>query len=117
MVKFPEPPRMSRLRSVGADLTTLASGTRFYRIYFQGGIYPTKWGDLRWIGPTSARFDHHVLPRGKQKRGILYAALDGATCAAEVFQESRIIDTTLGEPHFVAFELTREVVLLNLTGN
>jgi hypothetical protein len=117
MVKLPDPPRASRLQAVGAEVTTLPRGTPVSRIYFQSGPYPTTWGALRWIGPTSARFDHHRLPRGKQKRGILYAALEGITCLAEVFQDQRIIDVHDSEPWYVAFELARDVVVLNLTGD
>jgi hypothetical protein len=117
MVKLPDPPRVSRLRAVGAEVTTIPQGTPVSRIHFQAGPYPTTWGALRWIGPSGARFDHHRLPRGKQKRGILYAALEGVTCLAEVFQNKRIIDVHLGEPWFVTFELARDVVVLDLTGD
>jgi hypothetical protein len=117
MPKFPQPPAVAKLRAVSPALVTLASGTLLWRLYFQGGRHPTQWGQFRSYGPTGSRFDHH--PRPPQVHGshsILYAAQDGSTCFAEVFQESRLIDRTSRDPWLVGFELTRDVSLLDLTG-
>jgi hypothetical protein len=116
VVKLPDPPGASRLQALGAELVPLARGTRLHRIYFAGGAHPVAWGDLRWLGPTLARFDHHRLPRGRQRRGILHAARDAVTCVGEVFQQRRVIDLHVNDPRYVAFELTRDIDLLDLTG-
>ncbi len=87
----------------------------------RGGSHPTTWSSFRYVGPTQGRFDHHVPGQGgtlvEQERGILYAALDIATCLAEVFQKARRIDRWRGEPWLVAFDIAAPVVLLDLTGS
>ncbi len=53
-----------------------------------------------------------------QDRGILYAATgDDAidTCVAEVFQDTRLVDTRRNEPWLAAFTLMANVSLLDLT--
>lgn len=61
----------------------------------------------------TSRFDHRgATPNGK----VLYAAEDVHTPFAECFQETRLIDRVRDDPWLVAFELVRDVVLLDLTG-
>lgn len=115
--KFPEPPPVPELSKLPADEATLPDGTLLWRIYLQAGKYPTTWDSFRDFGPTNSRFDHHLEPKGKQSRAILYASQRGPTCFAEVFQETRTIDRHKGEPWLVGFELARSVRLLDLTGN
>ncbi len=80
-------------------------------------MHPTAWSAFRRFGPAAqARFDHHLLPPRLQNRGILYAAADGLTCLAEVFQRSRTIDPSGGQPWLIAFALQQELTLLDLTG-
>jgi hypothetical protein len=58
-------------------------------------------------------------PPGAQERGILYAATGDdaiATCVAEVFQDTRLVDTRRNEPWLAAFTLMEDVSLLDLTG-
>lgn len=117
MPKFPEPPAPDDLEQPEeSEVRRLAAGTSLWRIYFRAGRHPTAWNELRRFGPTSARFDHHVEPARVQERGILYAATQGPTCLAEVFQDSRAIDLHRGEPWLVEIELVRDVELLDLTG-
>ena len=115
MAKFPEPPATLPV----PDLHVLRPGTRIWRIYFQAGAHPTTWAQFRSWGPTHARFDHHLPPPRLQPREILYGALGakGAlTCLSEAFQQSRVVERTRGTPALVAFDLTRPVRLLDLTG-
>ena len=91
------------------------------RVYFSAGEHPTRWNEFRHFGPTHARFDHHLADaqRGAstQDRSILYCARAAATCFAEVFQDSRKINRTRRTPWLAVFALTRDVKLLDLTGN
>ena len=116
MAKFPEPPPPRELARVDAVIRTVRAGTLFWRIYFQGGPCSCAWNALRFYGPTSSRFDHHEDPPRIQTRGILYAAVEGFTCFAEVFQETRVIDTLRHDPWLVAFKTTRALRLLDLSG-
>lgn len=116
MAKFSEPPSASRLRGIRPEVTILSAGTAVWRLYFRGGRHPTFWDVLRSYGPSGSRFDHHLPPAKDQGRAILYGALHGPTCLAEVFQDTRLIDRTARDPWLVAFELDRDVPLLDLTG-
>jgi hypothetical protein len=125
MPKLPEPPSVATLRAIGPDVLTLKPDTALARIFFRGGDHPVVWDELRFFGPTQARFDHHLSdPAGKPTvgpRGILYAAGAGgpgalAVCLAEVFQETRIIDPLDRTPWFVVFRTARALDLLDLRG-
>jgi hypothetical protein len=113
MAKLPEPPHPL---TVAPELVPLRTGQRLWRIYFAGGAHPVTWRDFRHYGPTNARFDHHDTPPHTQPKGILYAAVDPVTCLAEVFQATRTIDRTASAPWLVAFDMARDVSLLDLTG-
>ena len=120
MAKLPEPPAVSTLRRVSPVVATMPAGTMLWRIYFRGGDHPAVWDQMRHYGPRgSARFDHHLEPPGVQDRGILYAVTGDdaiATCVAEVFQDTRLVDTRRDEPWLAAFTPIEDVVLLDLTG-
>jgi hypothetical protein len=120
VAKLPEPPPAATLRHVSPDVATLQAGTMLWRIYFRGGDHPGTWDQMRHYGALgSARFDHHLDPPEVQERGILYAATGNdavATCVAEVFQDTRLVDTRRNEPWLVAFTLIGDVALLDLTG-
>ena len=113
MAKFPEPP--DPLLAM-AEMVTLGPGTPLCRIYFRGGSHATTWCQFRFFGPTQARFDHHDPPPRVQAKGILYAARSPGTCLAEVFQATRVVDRKARDPWLAIFNLTRPLVLLNLTG-
>jgi hypothetical protein len=102
MAKLPEPPTAAAMRGIPPDVKTLPAGTRLCRLYFRGGNHPGAWDRFRSFGPLpNARFDHHTEPPGIQEREILYAAVwEGAvaTCVAEAFQETRLVDTRLRDP-------------------
>jgi hypothetical protein len=89
-------------------------------VYFRGGQHPGRWNQMRTFGPTTARFNHHLLdsenePRD-QTRATQYLALDGITPLADVFQDARVIDRAARSPWLVAFELVADAELLDLTG-
>lgn len=116
MAKFPEPPPAETLAKVAPSIRELAAGATLWRLYFRGGRHPTFWNHFRSFGPTGARFDHQVPPPRVQIRRVLYAAAEGPTCLAEVFQDTRVIDRTARDPWLVAFEPVEPVVLLDLSG-
>ena len=63
------------------------------------------------------RFDPHPEPVGDHRdEGVLYAAIDLATALAEVYQETRLIDTIRFAPAATAWNPTRPLRLLNLDG-
>ncbi len=91
-----------------------------WRLYFSGGLHPTSWDEFRYYGPTSSRFDHHCPDaNGKsqiQNRGIMYLAMNGPTCIAEVYQTTRVIDRHSRSPWLSAFQFVTDIQLLDLTG-
>jgi hypothetical protein len=103
------------------DAVTIGPPMRLWRVYRQGGAYPSGWSDFRFDGPTGSRFDHHVPPRRHQDRGILYAASQRSTDAAalnsalaEVFQDTRTIDPYDRSPWLAGFVVTATLRLLDL---
>lgn len=125
MAKFPEPPPVAALRTTAPDIAEVPPGTALARVFFRGGAHPAAWNGFRYWGPGSGRFDPHCPDRSGRPtvgpRGILYAAGAGgpgglAVCLAEVFQETRIVDTDDRTPWFVVFRITRRLRLLDLRG-
>lgn len=116
MPKFPAPPPPDRLRTIKPDIRRLPSGTLLARIYARGGHHGTTWRSFRFDGPLAGRFDHHD-PTSPTQRGVLYGALDVATCVAEVFQATRVVDRFAHDRCLTAFEATRPIALLDLTGD
>jgi len=115
VAKFPWPPPVDDLRRIRPERHTLRSGSLLARVYARGGRHPSRWNDFRYAGPiASARFDHHVPG---EKRGVLYGAASMATCLAEVFQGTRVIDRVADDRCLTAFRTRRAVRLLDLTGD
>jgi hypothetical protein len=114
--KLPLPPSVADLARVPPVWNVVPTGTALFRIYFRGGPHPVAWNQLRYYGPTNARFDHHETPPRVQARGVLYAADHPRTSLAEVFQARRTIDARRDEPWLVGFRLATEIRLLDLTG-
>lgn len=118
MPKVPRTPEIARLDALKPDLHTLPAGSLAWRIYFRGGRHPTRWDHFRHAGPTAARFDHHLGRQATyQDRAVLYAAGDPATCFAEVFQNTRVINRWHREPWLVGFDTAAPLRLLDLTGS
>lgn len=120
MPKFPDPPGAGVVRATRPAVRRLARGTGLARVYFTGGDHPARWNEFRHYGPTTARFDHHVVDaRGEpltQERSVFYCAAAADTCFAEVFQETRRINRTRRAPWLAIFVLRLDVDLLDLTG-
>jgi hypothetical protein len=120
VAQLPEPPPIATLRRIPPAVATLPVGTKLWQIYFRDGSYPATWDQMRCYGPIgSARFDHHLDPPSVQDRGILYAAAGNdaiATCLAEVFQDTRFVDTRRNEPRIAALALVEDISLLDLSG-
>jgi hypothetical protein len=114
---LPHPPSVADLRKVPAEVHVLPAGAVVWRVYFRAGSYPSSWNALRSYGPTGARFDHHDEPPAVHPvKAILYGADSGPTCLAEVFQDTRVIDRGRDQPALAAFQLMRDVPLLDVTG-
>ena len=117
MPKVPRRPSLERLKGLDPAVKIVQTATVIWRIYFRGGHHPTRWGELRHVGPTDARFDHHLGEKPtRQNRAVLYAADEPVTCFAEVFQQSRVINRWHKEPWLAGFEIVSPTQLLDLTG-
>lgn len=124
MSKLPEPPSIDTLKEIFPITRTLPKGTRIYRIFRAQSKHNVYWNTFRHYGPTSARFDHHLLGDNREpqiaNRGILYGATGPdavPTCLAEVFQATRTINRQDGAPVVCAFTLQKPLDLLDLTGS
>ncbi|HEY3631734.1 MAG TPA: RES family NAD+ phosphorylase [Jatrophihabitantaceae bacterium] len=116
MVKLPLPPAPEALTWEDSDLSALAEHSVLWRLHRCAGENVVPWNELRFWGPSHARFDPQEPPPGPSERGVSYAALDVATCLAEVFQDRRVVDTSRGAPYLTAWRPTRALHLLDLTG-
>lgn len=109
------------LRGIKPQVHRLPAGAWLARVYFAGGDHPTHWSRFRSFGPTQARFDHQLPDAAgaacEQTRSILYAAADGRTCLAEVFQDTRRIDRARNAPQLAVFRTRTALDLLDLTGS
>lgn len=81
------------------------------------GEHVMEWNAMRRYGPLpSARFAPHPEPPGPGAEGVTYAGVDIATALAEVFQETRVVDTASWAPQATAWVPARSLQLLDLTG-
>ena len=118
MPKVPRSPSPELLDSLDPEVRTVPAGSVVWRIYFRGGLHPTRWKDFRYVGPIDARFDHHVGNEpARQDHAVLYAADDPITCLAEAFQKTRVMNRWHKEPWLVGFETDKPMRLLDLTGS
>ena len=122
MAKLGSPPAASVLRHLDPPWVNLRAGEdKLARIYHASGPHPVAWNQFRTWGPArNARFDHHQPDASgnpcAQSRGILYCARQGMTCLAEVFQGTRVVNRTDDDPYLCVFACTRNLKLLDLTG-
>ena len=98
----------------------IGSGVVLWRVHFTGTEHAVAWNRLRRHGPVeTCRFDPH--PAGAPTtgaEGVAYTALDVTTALAEVFQQpARIINSRRNAPQLTGFNPTRELTLLDLTGD
>ena len=71
--------------------------------------HPMRWDELRTFGPLfTARFDPWPPPpKERAPDGVAYFGRDVPTCLAEVFQETRHVNTSRGGLQLTAFTSTR----------
>jgi hypothetical protein len=122
VVKLGKPPTAEVLRELDPPHATLHAGRdRLARIYFASGPHPVAWNEFRAWGPAvNARFDHHLSDDAgrphAQERKVFYGAKRGVTCIAEVFQATRVVNRTDGDPYLCVFSPRRDLRLLDLAG-
>lgn len=93
-----------------------------WRIQRTSGARVSAWNEARTFGPLpTMRFDPHLDeptgPRSHPGDGVLYAATDIATCVAEVYQTTKVVDRHSGAPVLVGWTPVRPMRLLDLTGS
>lgn len=114
-------PKTPRTPPTGLDLISedLIEYTGvLWRVHRTAGAHVLPWNRFRTYGPLpSMRWDPHPgeAPAAGSD-GVLYAAADIATCLAEVYQASRVVDTVSGAPALTAWSPLRALRLLDLTG-
>lgn len=88
-----------------------------WRVRHARGRYPVAWDMFRTFGPVSkARFDPHEPPPHDQDEGVAYLGAGWSVCLAEVFQDTRVVDTRAGDPFITGVQLTRALRLIDLRG-
>ena len=107
------PGRLTRDANDVTDYT----GT-LWRVHRTEGAHVRSWNRLRTYGPLpSMRWEPHP---GEQpattSEGVLYAAADIAAGLAEVYQSTRVVDTRCDAPTLTAWQSSRGLSLLDLTG-
>ncbi len=110
------PPSAEGLRASGGDWRTLRAGTVLWRVHRTAGPNVVGWNQLRYWGPSGARFDPHVPPRSESEIGVSYTATDVASALAEVFQDRRVVNTIRRAPYLTAWRTGRRLRLLDLAG-
>lgn len=90
-----------------------------WRVYRQGGDWPSSWDELRHFGPKAGmRFDPHPEPEGVHPTvGVTYAATLPRTALAEYFQSTRLIDRSRDGVAIASWVPTRPLVLLDLSSS
>jgi RES domain len=118
--KLPPAPDDATLRKVATrdeDVVAVASHTMLWRIHATAGEHVVPWNRMRHFGPlVGCRFDPHEPPPHEQSAGVLYLAIDIATCVGEVYQGTRVVNRQDRSPYLTGLRLTRTVRLLDLAG-
>lgn len=118
MVKLPLPPDPEELEFPPEQRRVLSVESVLWRVHRTSGEHVVPWNQLRHWGPASTmRFDPHEPPPKVQERGVSYAALSVPTALAEVFQQTRVINTRRASPYLTGWSPARELALLDLTGS
>jgi len=114
LVKLPRTPPVPLTLAPG-DIKPATQ--RLWRIHRTRGEHVLHWNALRRWGPTSSRYDPQESPPGPSSLGVTYLAGDVTTALAEVFQQTRVIDTAAGAPYLTGWTPARTLQLLDLTGD
>lgn len=116
-MKLPLPPDPAELAFPPEHLRVVPAETVLWRVHRTSGEHVVAWHHLRYWGPAvTMRFDPHEPPARVQECGVTYAALSVPTALAEVFQQTRVVNTRRGSPYLTAWSPARPLTLLDLTG-
>ncbi|OOP59534.1 hypothetical protein BMF89_20415 [Arthrobacter sp. SRS-W-1-2016] len=113
------PPDVSVLRALGYEKGAIPASTALWRIHYTASTHVIPWNRLRTWGPVAgSRWEPHPLPPGDAAPlGAAYLGEDVLTCLAEVFQLTRFVDIDRDAPYVTAFRTTRDLTLVDLTGD
>ncbi len=114
-MKLPLAPALPLVRRPD-DLHRICRDTALWRVHPTAGPHVTPWDRLRYVGPTTSRFDPQPPPSGRSDRGVTYASLDVATVLAEAFQRTRVVDVHRRAPYLTGWQPARTLTVLDLTG-
>ena len=118
--KLPPSPGAEALREIGTrddDVVAVATHTVLWRVHATVSGHVVPWNRMRHFGPLAdCRFDPHEPPPHEQAAGVLYLAIDVATCVAEVYQSTRVVNRHDRSPYLTGMRLSRTVRLLDLAG-
>lgn len=90
-----------------------------WRIHRTTGAHVLPWDRLREYGPLATmRWDPQEPPAAEHPgEGVMYAAQDVETAVAEAFQVTHRIELVAGTPRLTGWTPTRDLRLLDLTGD
>lgn len=116
-MKLPLPPAPEELDFPPEHVRLVSTDTVLWRVHRTSGDHVIAWNRLRHWGPAATmRFDPYEPPARVQERGVSYAALGVPTALAEVFQQTRVVNSRRGMPYLTAWSPARPLTLLDLTG-
>jgi hypothetical protein len=76
-----------------------------------------QWNSFRTFGPLrSARYDPHEPPPHEQDEAVAYFGSDWEVCLAEVFQQTRVVQSGTGAPFITGVQPLRQLRLIDLRG-
>lgn len=117
MAKLPQPDP-GHLASTTPEYAEI--GDVLWRLHSPHDLeHPMRWDELRTFGPLlTARFDPWLPPpKERAPDGVAYFGTDVPTCLAEVFQDTRHVNTGRRGLQLTAFVPARPLRLLDLRGS
>lgn len=113
------PPDVSALRALGAEMRIIPASAVLWRIHYTASAHVVPWNRLRTWGPVAgSHWEPHPLPPGEAAPlGAAYLGEDVLTCIAEAFQLTQFVDLDRDAPYVTAFKTTRDLSLVDLTGD
>jgi hypothetical protein len=117
VAKLPLPPSPETLRGTGEPAWAKNVPEVLWRIRLTRGDHPCAWNGFRAYGPLpSGRFDPHQPPPRIQTEAVAYFGADWQVCLAEVFQQTRIVDSRTNDPFLTGISPSRTLQLIDLRG-